>query len=68
MFWVYVLVAVVAFLVVIGWTTRRRGSAKGTPPADLDGTVRRTRGRAEGGVATQSFVNGRDSGQGAGGL
>lgn len=68
MFWLYLLLGVVLFLAVIGWATRRRGSAKGAPNADLDGNIRRVRGRAEGGTATQSFANGSDSGQGAGGL
>ena len=67
MFWIYVLARLVVLLAVLGWATRRRGSTKGTPNADLDGNIRRTRGRAEGGTATQSFVNGVDTG-GSGGL
>lgn len=43
MFWIYLLIAVVLFLAVVGWFGRKRGSAKGKPAGDIDRGVWRTR-------------------------
>jgi hypothetical protein len=48
MFWVYLLIAIVAFVAVVGWFGRKRGSAKGKPNADLDANVWRARAQARG--------------------
>ena len=48
MFWIYLLIAVVAFVAVIGWFGRKRGSAKGQPAGDIDSGVRKTRMQSRG--------------------
>jgi hypothetical protein len=55
MFWLITLVVVAAFVAAIGWLGRAGGSAKGGRTSDLDGNIRRTRGRAEG--ATGNYEN-----------
>jgi hypothetical protein len=47
-FWVYLLIAVVAFVALVGWFGRKRGSAKGKPAGDIDSGVGRTAAQSRG--------------------
>ena len=50
MFWIYLLIIVVAFLALVGWFGRKRGSARGAPNADVDANVWRKRVQTRGDV------------------
>ena len=48
MFWVYLLIVVAVFVGLVGWFGRKRGSARGTPNADIQLNTDHLRDRIRG--------------------
>jgi hypothetical protein len=51
MFWLYALIVVVAFVAVIGWFGRARGTARGKSASDLTRASRQARWKSQGNVS-----------------
>lgn len=50
MFWVYLLLVVLAFVGLVGWFGRKRGSATGAPNKDIESNTDRLRDQIRGDV------------------